>query len=377
MPVETFGRVTKTVFSVLDSQTAPYPDVASVTRRWALDCIGLGGFVRIDLNEEIITTLSFDMGSVSNPMSKYSVIYNDAFAILRDPIQFLFPSFGKLPAQWFAYRRKAVKASDQLRQLLTEIIEKRKKEVLQLRQQGEDVDSHSKDLLTMLIEANLNDDDEKVYMTDSELISNLSIFYAAGHETTANAVSSMLYYLATHPDIQTKLRDEVISIMGDVPEDVIPTDEQLRKMTFLECCIKETMRINPPTSGNQLRFAAKDTTLGDFFIPEGTSMQMDLWILHHMDKYWKDPDTFNPYRFDSKSADYVDTTWMPFGSGERICIGMNFSLAEQRVMHAMFVRKYIYSLPHDSIHSEGMINAKATIGFFGPDVLELQLQRRY
>lgn len=57
MPVETFGRVTKTVFSVLDSQTAPYPDVASVTRRWALDCIGLGGFVRIDLNEEIITTL--------------------------------------------------------------------------------------------------------------------------------------------------------------------------------------------------------------------------------------------------------------------------------------------------------------------------------
>lgn len=110
-------------------------------------------------------------------------------AILRDPIQFLFPSFGKLPASWFAYRRKAVKASDQLRQLLTEIIEKRKKEVLQLRQQGEDVDSHSKDLLTMLIEANLNDEDEKIFMTDSELISNLSIFYAAGHEVCLTTIT--------------------------------------------------------------------------------------------------------------------------------------------------------------------------------------------
>jgi hypothetical protein len=48
MPVETFGEVTRKVFSVLDSASSPYPDVASVTRRWALDCIGLGGFVCID-----------------------------------------------------------------------------------------------------------------------------------------------------------------------------------------------------------------------------------------------------------------------------------------------------------------------------------------
>lgn len=91
----------------------------------------------------------------------------------------------------------------------------------------------------------------------------------------------MLYYLATHPDIQTKLREEVISIMGDAPEDVIPTDEQLRQMTFLDCCIKETMRINPPTSGNQLRYAAKDTTLGDFVIPKGTNMQMVSDLVRH------------------------------------------------------------------------------------------------
>lgn len=99
--------------------------------------------------------------------------------------------------------------------------------------------------------------------------------------------------------------------------------------------------------------------------------------MHHLDKYWKNPDSFNPSRFDSSSSDYVDTNWMPFGAGERSCIGMNFSMAEQRVLQAMFVRKYVFSLPADSIHANGMVNAKATLGFFGPHELELQLEKRY
>jgi cytochrome P450 len=86
----------------------------------------------------------------------------------------------------------------------------------------------------------------------------------------------MFYYLAVNPDIQQRLREEVISVMGDAPEDIIPTDEQLRQMRFLDCCIKETMRINPPTSGNQLRYAAQDTTLGKYFVPKDTQMMMVL-----------------------------------------------------------------------------------------------------
>lgn len=84
----------------------------------------------------------------------------------------------------------------------------------------------------------------------------------------------MLYFLAVNPDIQQRLREEVIDVIGDAPEDIIPTDEQLRKMSYLDCCIKETLRINPPTSGNQLRYAAKDATLGKFFVPKGTDMMM-------------------------------------------------------------------------------------------------------
>jgi cytochrome P450 len=84
----------------------------------------------------------------------------------------------------------------------------------------------------------------------------------------------MLYYLAVNPQYQQRLREEVINVMGDAPEDVIPTDEQLRQIKFLDCCIKESMRINPPTSGNQLRTAAVDTILGNYFIPKGTDLGM-------------------------------------------------------------------------------------------------------
>lgn len=68
---------------------------------------------------------------------------------------------------------------------------------------------------------------------------------------------------------------------------------------------------------------------------------------------------------------------MPFGAGERICIGMNFSMAEQRVFHTMLIRKYEYSLRPNSEHANGMVNAKAMLGLFGPQELELSLKKRY
>jgi cytochrome P450 len=103
---------------------------------------------------------------------------------LKDPIQFLFPSFSKLPASWFAYRRKAVEGSRQFKQLLTAIVETRKQDIIESLENGHAQELPDKDLLTMLINANLDQDKSSTYLTDSELISNLGIFYAAGHEVS-------------------------------------------------------------------------------------------------------------------------------------------------------------------------------------------------
>ena len=102
----------------------------------------------------------------------------------------------------------------------------------------------------------------------------LKLFFVVGHETTASATASFMYYLAANPDIQDKARQEVLNVMGDSPEDVIPTREELKQMEYLDNCIHETMRINPPTSGNLPRVVTKDTNLGGFFVPQGTRISI-------------------------------------------------------------------------------------------------------
>lgn len=95
-----------------------------------------------------------------------------------------------------------------------------------------------------------------------------------GHETTASATASFMYYLAANPEIQDKARQEVLHVMGDSPEDIIPNREELKQMEYLDNCIHETMRINPPTSGNLPRIVTKDTNLGGFFVPKETRISI-------------------------------------------------------------------------------------------------------
>jgi cytochrome P450 len=83
-----------------------------------------------------------------------------------------------------------------------------------------------------------------------------------------------MYYLAANPDVQDRARAEVLGVLGDAPEDVLPSDKELKQMTYLENCIHETMRINPPTSGNLPRIVTEDTHLGGFFVPKETRISI-------------------------------------------------------------------------------------------------------
>lgn len=83
-----------------------------------------------------------------------------------------------------------------------------------------------------------------------------------------------MYYLAVNQSIQEKARAEVLSVLGDSAEEIIPTDGELKQMEYLDKCIKETMRINPPTSGNLYRTTTKHTRLGNFMVPKDTRVSI-------------------------------------------------------------------------------------------------------
>jgi cytochrome P450 len=209
--------------------------------------------------------------------NKLSVTFNNlkilitkklCLGIARDPFVYLFPAYTKIPSKMIPYRNRARLANERLRKILIDIISERKQSL----ENKSPMDNHKQDLLTLMIAAAKEGHGNPNYLTDGELVSNLAVFFVAGHETTAGATASFMYYLAVNPEIQDKARQEVLSVLGDAPEDVIPLDTELNQMTYLNDCIRETMRINPPTSGNIPRIVTEDTNFGGYFIPKSTTV---------------------------------------------------------------------------------------------------------
>jgi cytochrome P450 len=109
-------------------------------------------------------------------------------------------------------------------------------------------------------------------------------------------------------------------------------------------------------------------------------VQAEIFLAHHNPAVWKDPEQFRPERFAAGGENEENAknglAWAPFGNGARQCIGMNFSLAEQRVVLAMLLRKFTWSLPEDSIHKDHIVFGPG-IGLLTAKDLYLSFEKRF
>jgi cytochrome P450 len=104
--------------------------------------------------------------------------------------------------------------------------------------------------------------------------------------------------------------------------------------------------MNTPAPQSSPRIASENTELGGVFIPKGSTVIANMHDLHHSESVWKDSFVFNPERFADSEGSRVSedgVSWTPFGYGGRQCIGMNFSLNEQRVVLSMLCKCLLYS----------------------------------
>ncbi|KAI9479545.1 cytochrome P450 [Zychaea mexicana] len=303
MPIELFGHLVERLFKVMDASPDPV-DFHDMMERWTLEAIGLAGF-------------GFEFNSLEDKDNEWVTLYNDSINGTRDP---MFALFRKLDT-WFRL-----------------LFPKRK------RLHGE-MDK----FLNMMHGA--GKEIEKAALTDEELRSNLCIFFVAGHDTTANALSFAAYYLAIHKDIQQKAREEAIRVLGDEPKDILSDADQLHEMPYINMIIKEVLRMDGPAATVVIREATEDTDL---------SVQMNL-ILRR----------FAP----GGEAEHNGMSWLPFSIGARQCIGMNFSLAEQRFLLPMLLRKYEWSLSENSAHKNKLLDKGFDV--ISPNVLEINFQKRY
>lgn len=197
------------------------------------------------------------------------------------------------------------------------------------------------DLLQMLLESRYEETGEG--MTDQQLIEESNIIMTAGHETTANALSWIFYLLAKHPDVVSKLRTELDTVLGDRR----PAFADLRQLPYTTQVIEEGMRLFPPAWITD-RQAVSDDEVNGVRIPKGTMVVLMIYGLHQDPKYWSDPADFRPERFapaeKKKLPPYV---YLPFGGGPRLCIGNNFAMMEMQLVLAHYIRKYDLSLLPD------------------------------
>ena len=189
-------------------------------------------------------------------------------------------------------------------------------------------------LLAMLLD--MVDDETGEGMTDQQLRDEVTTLFLAGYETTSVALSWAFDFLSQHPDMMRKLQVEVDLVLGDR----LPTMADLHQMPYSRMILQETLRIRPP-AWQVMRTAVEDDEIDGYPIKAGTNIVALMYMCHFHPDEWTDPETFDPERFSpERSESRHKLAWMPFGAGQRLCIGKDFAMMEGQLALAMVAQRY-------------------------------------
>ncbi|XP_021934435.1 cytochrome P450 6k1-like [Zootermopsis nevadensis] len=166
------------------------------------------------------------------------------------------------------------------------------------------------------------------------------VFFLAGFETSSTTMTFCLYELALNPDIQERLRAEIDTVVEKHDGNI--TYESIFEMEYLDKVVDETLRKYPPATTIR-RECTKSVKLHgtDVLVEKGTKLLFPIMAIHHDPKYYPDPERFDPERFSEvEKKKRPHFTYLPFGEGPRICIGMRFGLMQTKVGIVSFLSKY-------------------------------------
>ncbi|CAK1601225.1 unnamed protein product [Parnassius mnemosyne] len=163
-------------------------------------------------------------------------------------------------------------------------------------------------------------------------------FMFEGHDTTAMALSFMIMRIANEPEIQNQLVEEMINIFGESQR--APTVEDLNNMKYLECCIKESLRLYPSVPFMS-RFTTEDVTLSGYTVPAGTYCNIHVYDIHRRNDYYPEPEKFIPERFLPETTKTRHPyAYIPFSAGPRNCIGQKFAMLEMKTVMSGLIRRF-------------------------------------
>ncbi len=193
------------------------------------------------------------------------------------------------------------------------------------------------DLLTMLLETRYEDNGEE--MNEEQLIDECLILFVAGHETSANALSWMMYELGRHPGEYLRLQNSSVE----------------QQPTLVRNVIFETIRLFPPAWVVD-RISLKDDDVNGFRLPEGTVWIIYIRGMHRHPDYWVEPDQFIPDRWLDPVLN--KEAYMPFGAGPRMCIGEHFAMMEMQLIMTEIVNRWDFTLHSEDVSEKPLITLR-------------------
>ena len=231
-------------------------------------------------------------------------------------------SFIKVPPHWpTPANRRMQRAVGAFDELIFRIIDERERE------------GPKPDLLSMLLDA--KDDVTGERMDRKQLRDELITLIAAGHETTANALSFAFYLLSKHPGTWRLVVEEARAVLGDRPMEL----SDLARLPYVQRVVQESLRLYPPVWIFE-RDALEEDTAGPFRIPKGAVVGVCPFVLHRNPRYWDNPEGFDPDRFLPENEKARPRyAYLPFGGGPRTCIGNQFALMEMAVVLATVAQR--------------------------------------
>ncbi|KXN66516.1 cytochrome P450 [Conidiobolus coronatus NRRL 28638] len=319
-----FGACAHDLINGWEKQVDKDVKVHDLIQRMTLDVFGRAIF-------------DIDFKAVKDPDSKLFHLYNDITEeMFSNPLYILIGFLDDLP---YIGRTKLENQIKKYHEFVEEMLNLRSREL------KEGKSNNSQNLITSFLKSNEKEDESKLTM--DEIRDNITIFILAGHDTTSNTLASTLYYLARYPEIQDKLRSEVLEVLGNPSELTVPTIDQLKNMPYMDLVNKESMRIMTTASSIQRDTFQTHTLSNGLTIPKSTPIFLHLWGIHHNSKAFPNPFEFNPDRFKDMGSE-ESRNWQPFLTGIRSCIGTTFSLMEQRVTIAMLLQKFEFSITNSN-----------------------------
>ena len=298
--VAPFERLTRTLSERNDGETV---DVSPAMTRATLEVITTTLFTSSD---------EIDMEAVSEAISDYLM-----------PISWTIGLASIGAPEWLPHPGKAKIRSgrDRMRKVVGDVVSRRRHAGRQ-----------HQDICATLMEA--RDPETGKPLSDADLIDMLLTLVAAGHETSANALTWALYCLAAQPHHQDELREEIGDVAGDRPVDA--SDLPLLHRT--EAFLKEVMRLFPPVP-LIARQTTKTEIIGSHECAPGVTLFIPIYAIHRHRSIWDSPNIFDPSRFAPEKARQIPrTAYMPFGAGPRICIGNTFAMMEMVAAMATMAR---------------------------------------